>query len=136
MRATSNPGGPGHHWVKKTFIDPSTPGKPFWATDENGEVSLGLRVIAERVSLYLNVSLFQLPSLTTLTYQTMVCMKPTFFLCLSINEDSCLKVTGTSTKGQHSQSLIDVSHVIEPFDIPTTGFVSELLTTVTDLTQV
>ena len=33
MRATSNPGGPGHQWVKKTFIDPQTPNKSFWATD-------------------------------------------------------------------------------------------------------
>ena len=38
MRATSNPGGPGHQWVKRHFIDPSTPDQPFWATDENGEV--------------------------------------------------------------------------------------------------
>jgi len=38
MRATTNPGGPGHAWVKKMFIDPSTPNKPFWATDiETGE---------------------------------------------------------------------------------------------------
>jgi len=38
MRATSNPGGPGHHWVKKTFIDPEVPGNPFWARDEDGSV--------------------------------------------------------------------------------------------------
>ena len=39
MRATSNPGGPGHQWVKKTFIDPSTPNEDFWATDtDSGEV--------------------------------------------------------------------------------------------------
>jgi len=39
MRATTNPGGPGHHWVKKMFIDPQVPNKPFWATDiETGEV--------------------------------------------------------------------------------------------------
>lgn len=39
QRATSNPGGPGHQWVKKMFIDPAPPGKPFWATDiETGEV--------------------------------------------------------------------------------------------------
>jgi len=38
MRATSNPGGPGHRWVKKIFIDPNTPDKSFWATDENGEI--------------------------------------------------------------------------------------------------
>lgn len=38
MRATTNPGGPGHQWVKKTFIDPGTPRKAFWATDpETGE---------------------------------------------------------------------------------------------------
>jgi hypothetical protein len=39
MRATTNPGGPGHHWVKKMFIDPEVANKAFWATDiETGEV--------------------------------------------------------------------------------------------------
>ena len=39
MRATSNPGGPGHGWVRKMFITPTTPGKSFWATDiETGDV--------------------------------------------------------------------------------------------------
>ena len=39
MRATSNPGGVGHNWVKKMFIDPSPWGVPFEATDiETGEV--------------------------------------------------------------------------------------------------
>ena len=39
MRATTNPGGPGHMWVKKMFIDPSSWGKAYWATDiETGEV--------------------------------------------------------------------------------------------------
>ncbi len=39
MRATSNPGGPGHAWVKKTFIDPGSHNKAFWATDiESGNV--------------------------------------------------------------------------------------------------
>ena len=33
MRATTNPGGPGHAWVKKMFVDPAAPGKAFWATD-------------------------------------------------------------------------------------------------------
>lgn len=37
MRTTTNPGGPGHNWVKKMFIEPSPPNKSFWATDENGE---------------------------------------------------------------------------------------------------
>ena len=39
LRATSNPGGPGHSWVRKAFIDPAPPGKAFEATDiETGEV--------------------------------------------------------------------------------------------------
>lgn len=38
MRATTNPGGPGHSWVKRMFIDPEVPNKAFWATDENGEI--------------------------------------------------------------------------------------------------
>jgi len=39
MRATTNPGGPGHHWVKKMFIDPAPAGRAFWAKDiETGEV--------------------------------------------------------------------------------------------------
>lgn len=39
MRATSNPGGPGHGWVKRMFVDPASPNTPFPATDINtGEV--------------------------------------------------------------------------------------------------
>jgi hypothetical protein len=39
QRATTNPGGSGHSWVKKTFIDPAPANEAFWATDpETGEV--------------------------------------------------------------------------------------------------
>lgn len=38
MRATTNPGGPGHGWVKSMFVDPAPPNKPFGATDiDTGE---------------------------------------------------------------------------------------------------
>lgn len=38
MRATTNPGGPGHGWVKRMFIDPAPAGKAFWATNiQTGE---------------------------------------------------------------------------------------------------
>lgn len=38
MRATTNPGGPGHSWVKRMFIDPAPAGKRFAATDiETGD---------------------------------------------------------------------------------------------------
>ena len=33
MRATTNPGGSGHQWVKKMFIDPAPSNEPFWATN-------------------------------------------------------------------------------------------------------
>ena len=38
MRGTTNPGGPGHSWVKQMFIDPAPANTPFIATDlETGE---------------------------------------------------------------------------------------------------
>ena len=37
MRGTTNPGGPGHFWVKKMFIDPAPANTSFHATDEHGE---------------------------------------------------------------------------------------------------
>lgn len=33
IRATGNPGGPGHNWVKERFIDPSDPNVPFFDQD-------------------------------------------------------------------------------------------------------
>ena len=33
MRATTNHGGAGHAWVKKTFIDPAPANQSFWATN-------------------------------------------------------------------------------------------------------
>ena len=39
MRATTNPGGRGHQWVKKMFIDPAPYNSTFWAEDiDTGEV--------------------------------------------------------------------------------------------------
>ena len=38
MRGTTNPGGNGHSWVKKMFIDPAPANTPYWATSvETGE---------------------------------------------------------------------------------------------------
>ena len=38
MRATTNPGGSGHQWVKKMLIDPGPANKSFWATNvETGD---------------------------------------------------------------------------------------------------
>lgn len=38
QRGTTNPGGIGHQWVKKMFVDPAPAGEAFWATDmDTGE---------------------------------------------------------------------------------------------------
>lgn len=37
MRATTNPGGPGHAWVKQRFVEPAEPGSTFW--DHTGKIS-------------------------------------------------------------------------------------------------
>jgi hypothetical protein len=37
---TSNPGGVGHGWVKKMFVDPAPAGKAFWAEDDNGTIMI------------------------------------------------------------------------------------------------
>lgn len=38
MRGTTNPGGPGHGWVKSLFIDPAPFNHAFWARNLAGEV--------------------------------------------------------------------------------------------------
>jgi len=40
MRATTNPGGPGHGWVKKMFIDPSPANEKFCARDLESDEEL------------------------------------------------------------------------------------------------
>lgn len=40
MRAATNPGGPGHGWVKKMFIDPAPAGEAFPAEDLDGKIML------------------------------------------------------------------------------------------------
>jgi hypothetical protein len=59
MRATTNPGGRGHHWVKKMFIDPAPAGKAFNATDiETGEELKYPAGHEKQESLYSNVGLY------------------------------------------------------------------------------
>lgn len=36
QRGTSNPGGPGHQWVKEMFVDAAPWGESFWAKGEDG----------------------------------------------------------------------------------------------------
>jgi hypothetical protein len=57
MRATTNPGGRGHHWVKKMFIDPAPAGKAYNATDiESGEE---LNIMQLILNLVKNLNILQ-----------------------------------------------------------------------------
>src|SRR6056300_984608 len=91
----------------------------------------GPKAIVERVSHYSRGSLYQPPSSTTLICLRTECMKPTFYLCLNTSEDSCLKVTGTLTKEQLSQSLTEASTLLTHTTYQITGYASELATMVT-----
>ena len=89
MRGTTNPGGAGHQWVKKTFIDPAPPNKSFWATNiETGEVITFPKGHSKEGNHYSNAGLFLLDFLITLTCQTQVTTKPCFYLCLNSKENN------------------------------------------------
>jgi hypothetical protein len=117
---TSNPGGVGHQWVKKMFIDPAPANKSFWATDiETGKV-------------------LKYPS-THSTYPDKPLFKRRFIPArLSDNpylmEDGTYEATLLSLPENERKRLLEGSwdvnegaafpefdrniHVIEPFDIP------------------
>ena len=119
QRATSNPGGVGHAWVKKMFVDPAPYNEPFWATDiETGEVlsrpaahSLGAGPLFKR--RFIPATLFDNPYLA---------------------EDGAYEANLLSMPEQERRRLLegdwDIAegaafpefnakvHVIDPFDIP------------------
>lgn len=119
MRATTNPGGPGHAWVKKMFIDPAPYGQPFWGTNidtgktivyPDGHSRAGEPVIRRR---FIPARLFDNPYLS---------------------EDGMYEANLLTLPEQQRKQLLegdwDVAegaafpewnrnlHVIEPFDIP------------------
>jgi len=120
MRATTNPGGPGHGWVKQMFIDPAPPNKAFTATDlESGEpmvypeghAKAGEPLFQRR---FIPASLYDNPYLT---------------------EDGAYEANLMSLPESQRRQLLDgdwavadgaafpefriKDHVVEPFDIPT-----------------
>ena len=118
MRATTNPGGAGHVWVKKYFVDPSTPKKSFWATDQDGNtLKYPKGHTKEDQPLFqrkfIPAKLFDNPYLSDSgDYETML---------LSLPENQrkrLLEGNWDVAEGAAFPEFERSLHVIEPFDIP------------------
>ena len=119
MRATTNPGGPGHAWVKKMFIDPSTPNVPFWATDvETGEVLAYPRGHSREGEplfkrKFIPASLFDNPYLAdTGDYEAMLLSLPEH------QRKQLLEGDWDINEGAAFPEFNRKIHVLEPYEIP------------------
>lgn len=119
MRATTNPGGPGHGWVKKMFIDPAPYDTSFAATDiETGEAlkypaghSKAGRPLFKR--RFIPARLSDNPYLSdTGDYEAMLLSLPEHQRRQLLEGDWDIKEGAAFTEfNRHI-------HVVEPFDIP------------------
>ena len=117
MRATTNPGGVGHHWVKKMFIDPSPPNVAFTGTDiDTGQKLLfpeGHRREGEPLVIrkFIPATLYDNPHLGD-EYEANL---------LSLPEDERKKLLEGSWDLNEGAAFSEFSldhHVCESFDIP------------------
>jgi hypothetical protein len=119
MRATTNPGGPGHKWVKSYFVDPSPPGKAFWAIDgETGETltypaghaKAGQPLFKRR---FIPAKLIDNPYLSEQgDYETMLLSLPEH------QRKQLLEGNWDVAEGAAFPEFNRRIHVVEPFDIP------------------
>jgi hypothetical protein len=119
MRATTNPGGPGHAWVKKMFIDPAPAGKSFWATDiETGDILKfpkghsreGQPLFKRR---FIPASLFDNPYLAeTGDYEAMLLSLPEH------QRKQLLEGNWDINEGAAFPEFNRKIHVVEPYQIP------------------
>ena len=119
MRATTNPGGPGHQWVRRMFIDPSPANKPFAATDlESGEPMLypegspkaGQPLFYRR---FIPASLYDNPYLAEDgQYEANLLSLP------EMQRRQLLEGDWAIAEGAAFSEFREKDHVIEPFDIP------------------
>ena len=119
MRATTNPGGRGHHWVKKMFIDPAPHGTPFDATDiettevlryPTGHAKAGKSLFKRR---FIPARLSDNPYLATQgDYEAMLLSLPEQQRRQLLDGDWDIKEGAAFTEFDRN------IHVIEPFDIP------------------
>ena len=119
MRATTNPGGPGHQWVRKMFIVPSPPGKSFYATDvETGQTLVypkghskeGLPLFKRK---FISAKLADNPYLAESgDYETMLLSLPEH------QRKQLLEGNWDVAEGAAFSEFNRAIHVVEPFAIP------------------
>ena len=119
MRATTNPGGRGHHWVKKMFIDPSPYNRSFDATDIDttevlrypaGHSKAGKALFKRR---FIPARLSDNPYLSQAgDYEAMLLSLPEQQRRQLLDGDWDIKEGAAFTEFDRHV------HVIEPFDIP------------------
>jgi hypothetical protein len=119
MRATTNPGGAGHQWVKKMFVDPSPPNNSFWATElESGNVITfpqghsreGQPLFRRR---FIPANLFDNPYLAESgDYEAMLLSLPEH------QRKQLLEGNWDVAEGAAFPEFDRAKHVVEPFKIP------------------
>ena len=119
MRATTNPGGAGHQWVKKMFIDPAPYNTAFNATDietgktlsyPTGHTKEGQPLFKRR---FIPAKLFDNPYLAnTGDYETMLLSLP------EQQRKQLLEGDWDVAEGAAFSEWNREIHVIEPFNIP------------------
>lgn len=119
MRATTNPGGPGHGWVKAMFIDPAPANTAFAATDiDTGEIlrypeshaRAGVPLFYRR---FIPASLYDNPYLTADgAYEANLLSLP------EMQRRQLLEGDWNIAEGAAFPEFKASVHVVEPFDIP------------------
>lgn len=119
MRATTNPGGPGHAWVKKMFIDPAPPNTAFAATD----IDTGKPLVYPEGHEKAGQPLFMRKFIPASLYDNPHLMKDSSYEAglLSLPEmqrRQLLEGDWTIAEGAAFPEFRHSVHVIDPFDIP------------------
>jgi hypothetical protein len=104
MRATANPGGPGHHWVKARYIDPAEPNKTFRIYDERTGLSFTRKFIPARLS--------DNPYLNDGRYEMMLSLLP------EVERKRLLEGDWNIAEGMAFPEFNTNLHVIAPMAIP------------------
>ena len=119
MRATTNPGGRGHSWVKKMFIDPAPANTSFSAVDIETGVALtfpeGHSKAGEPLFIrrFIPASLMDNPYLAASgDYEAMLLSLPEQQRRQLLHGDWDIKEGAAFTEFNRHQ------HVVEPFDVP------------------